>query len=677
LKNGNNGSMPQELPRVRWCAPPKSTDKPCFVCENRGGNVVLLEALHFVRERGYVEFARCGACASVFCVDALDVNVSYPSSEKQLEDPAFVIHLHHYLEMLDGLPWKVPLLEQLRARRIDSVLEVGCNMGVTLDYCRTAWQADVVGLEPSAFGVGGARMLGLPILQKYLEEAEELRDRRFDLIFATEVLEHVNEPRGFLGSMRRHLTDDGYLFMTTPRAEMVTRETPPGVLYAILSAGSHNFLLSTPALSRLVAEQFGEQYVWPFGTSHLIVVSNGRIGLRDWQPPEAHLHRYYSERAQQDGAPPRVRLGFLAQAHEWALRTGAGDAEALAAEVEAGLRETFDLALDRPFLLAERLAAADTMAELGRWMPFTLPVYLKGRARQLRPHAPERAHELATLAVLVCLHGLRVDFQNFSLFADHYEELESDRQGFLPVEQQTAVARALVERIAALRRTIPELARGTDDATAHLPVREGLDRWLAKRAERPWNPPLAPEVQTRLTALLDGCAPARVLVFEPTLSGSRQAQLGTTATGASLVVAIDPFVALSAGDTERRVAELAALGDDVLVLRTGSDPEEPERLAAFAGHKLFRDTAVGADEPRVTLLRRGTGLAALVAGYEHIIHELYAKRGSLADRLQPLLRDLKRARARFVPADSFRGRVLDWSLAQIRAGVRKRMVQSR
>lgn len=43
-------------------------------------------------------------------------------------------------------------------------------------------------------------------------------DRTFDVVFAGEVIEHLSCAGGFLDNVRRHLTDDGRLVLTTPNA---------------------------------------------------------------------------------------------------------------------------------------------------------------------------------------------------------------------------------------------------------------------------------------------------------------------------------------------------------------------------------------------------------------------------------------------------------------------------
>lgn len=97
--------------------------------------------------------------------------------------------------IVGGLDWKISLVERLPFQQFNSVLEIGCNAGVMLDYCRTVWSAKtVIGLEPSAYGVVGSQLLEVPILAKLLSQADELQGQTFDFIYATEVLEHVEQP---------------------------------------------------------------------------------------------------------------------------------------------------------------------------------------------------------------------------------------------------------------------------------------------------------------------------------------------------------------------------------------------------------------------------------------------------------------------------------------------------
>lgn len=47
-------------------------------------------------------------------------------------------------------------------------------------------------------------------------------ERQFDVIIAGDVIEHVDNQGAFLGNIRKHLADDGYLIITTPNAKWFT-----------------------------------------------------------------------------------------------------------------------------------------------------------------------------------------------------------------------------------------------------------------------------------------------------------------------------------------------------------------------------------------------------------------------------------------------------------------------
>ncbi|MFI0460331.1 MAG: hypothetical protein ACH254_22325, partial [Candidatus Thiodiazotropha endolucinida] len=114
---------------VSWIDSAIPTDQPCIVCGNRLGNVVILTAAHWHSDYDQLEVARCSQCQSAFTLNANEVIVPYPSAETVLQDPNFIYLIHHYLELVSGLDWKLPLLERLPFSRFNSVLEIGCNVG--------------------------------------------------------------------------------------------------------------------------------------------------------------------------------------------------------------------------------------------------------------------------------------------------------------------------------------------------------------------------------------------------------------------------------------------------------------------------------------------------------------------------------------------------------------------
>jgi SAM-dependent methyltransferase len=90
-------------------------------------------------------------------------------------------------------------------------LDFGCGNGGLVRYCRSK-QVSAVGFEEGAIAEK-ALAAGIPIVPR-----DGLDERRFDVITAIEVLEHVDEPLEVLRDIRRLLKPDGLFFFTTGNA---------------------------------------------------------------------------------------------------------------------------------------------------------------------------------------------------------------------------------------------------------------------------------------------------------------------------------------------------------------------------------------------------------------------------------------------------------------------------
>lgn len=97
------------------------------------------------------------------------------------------------------------------------LLDVGCGSGTFLRVAQ-AFGADVMGVEPSEFGVATCKKLGVPVfhgdLTAYLETAPE----PFDLITSNHVVEHHPDPVALLGEMKSLLAPGGKVWISVPNA---------------------------------------------------------------------------------------------------------------------------------------------------------------------------------------------------------------------------------------------------------------------------------------------------------------------------------------------------------------------------------------------------------------------------------------------------------------------------
>jgi 2-polyprenyl-3-methyl-5-hydroxy-6-metoxy-1,4-benzoquinol methylase len=133
----------------------------------------------------------------------------------------------HFLQPAweEGRPWGAGSLRD-RFESVRPYLEGGSllDIGCASRYGREDWIHGLLARE-------GCELVGIdidePKLDKIRAEGFDVRfadgcnfdlGQRFDVVFAGEVIEHLDDVKGFLSSVRRHLTTGGRLVLTTPNA---------------------------------------------------------------------------------------------------------------------------------------------------------------------------------------------------------------------------------------------------------------------------------------------------------------------------------------------------------------------------------------------------------------------------------------------------------------------------
>lgn len=89
--------------KVVWFSGGESVADACCLCANTKDNKLLLKAHHWQSEKGYLNLALCGACESAWFINAAAENAPYPSIDSVLKDPNFILLIHHYFELVNGL----------------------------------------------------------------------------------------------------------------------------------------------------------------------------------------------------------------------------------------------------------------------------------------------------------------------------------------------------------------------------------------------------------------------------------------------------------------------------------------------------------------------------------------------------------------------------------------------
>jgi 2-polyprenyl-3-methyl-5-hydroxy-6-metoxy-1,4-benzoquinol methylase len=168
----------------------------------------------------------------------------------------------YYEELWQRLPrdLELPDYERRRAFLLAHVrpgmraLDLGCGNGTfTAELARAG--AVVVGLEVAQAAVDRAR-LDHPELAFGLAPIDgplPVEDNRFDLVWATEVIEHVADTALWLSEVRRVLVPSGRLLLTTPSHGRL-RLLVGGIERYSEPLGDHLHLYTGRSLSDLLAE---------------------------------------------------------------------------------------------------------------------------------------------------------------------------------------------------------------------------------------------------------------------------------------------------------------------------------------------------------------------------------------------------------------------------------------
>jgi 2-polyprenyl-3-methyl-5-hydroxy-6-metoxy-1,4-benzoquinol methylase len=149
-------------------------------------------------------------------------------------------------------------------------LDVGCATGALLAALREkGWEAQGVELSEALAEYGRSRY-SLPIFAGTLESAA-FPSGGFDLVHASHLIEHLNEPGAFLDEAARVMRPDGLLVLTTPNSDgLQARLLGPAWRSAIYD---HLYLFSARTLHGLLEKK-------GFAVSAIVTWGGWARGLR-------------------------------------------------------------------------------------------------------------------------------------------------------------------------------------------------------------------------------------------------------------------------------------------------------------------------------------------------------------------------------------------------------------
>ncbi|MBK4346464.1 class I SAM-dependent methyltransferase [Lacisediminihabitans changchengi] len=284
----------------------------CPVCRYDGdasGDVAVLGM-----PVGRIETVRCPRCRSISILGGL-FSINTPESI-----------VDAYVENGAGLEGIARNLYYIDPAQVSTMLDVGCNYGFGAHLGKTVLGWDAMGIEPGTSGRRGARELGIVIRDEFLLK-ETRFDSAFDLIVASEVLEHVPDPLGFLQAIAAHLSPTGRLILTTPAAEIVSPDEPDVEIIIALSPGYHLFLASSGGLEMLLREAgFGAVRIELDGRTLRAIAaidSSEPVEFGDFGPDPSTLERYYDQSAELGPAGSALRSGMATRHFRSLVNRGA------------------------------------------------------------------------------------------------------------------------------------------------------------------------------------------------------------------------------------------------------------------------------------------------------------------------------------------------------------------
>ena len=226
---------------------------PCALC----GSLVFKPALEC---EGF-SFVRCASCALVQRNPQPDKNeiiARYSDTfgkdylNYELENEVAFLKLQQLALRDAGFDREADRF----AHGIPSILDIGCATGSLLaslaqpDGLRGhGWR--VTGVEISPCGEYARKERKLDVRSLPLEE-NNFPSGSFDVVHASHLIEHLNDPRAFLIEVRRILKDDGHVFITTPNISGFQARLSGGRWRSAIF--DHLYLFSKRTLSKLLTD---------------------------------------------------------------------------------------------------------------------------------------------------------------------------------------------------------------------------------------------------------------------------------------------------------------------------------------------------------------------------------------------------------------------------------------
>lgn len=224
----------------------------CPICHDVGVKYSILELPSAFPEQGMLGLFKCTACGTLSFPEQIPPSYADVVGGNVVDRAGVHGAIKFYIEQGAAPDEMISPLFWVDQNRVQRYAEIGCGFGFSLDFARLALGWEVRGFDPSPLAVAGRSELNLPITNVYLNRESLGQESPFDMVLASEVIEHIPDPHAFLTDIKPFIADEGWLVLSTPNADGVSPDISPGSLLPILSPGYHLFILSANALRYLL-----------------------------------------------------------------------------------------------------------------------------------------------------------------------------------------------------------------------------------------------------------------------------------------------------------------------------------------------------------------------------------------------------------------------------------------
>ncbi len=229
----------------------------------------------------------------VLCDPSRDARACGLLQSAHPEDEVSYLRSSHHASTRDHLRAVATEALEMISGRDCAALDIGCNDGTLLSFY-PRW-VERFGVDPGEHveEIGDWAWTGRsPFPSKDLDAA--FGDKKFDIVTAVSIIEHVDDPRGFLKRVKALLADDGVFALETLYAPMVLTRTSVETLQAGVSA-----VYSLSVLEWLVRESglkiFKGALTSKEGGSIRLFITHAEFEEYDFDPWYERLARLWDE----------------------------------------------------------------------------------------------------------------------------------------------------------------------------------------------------------------------------------------------------------------------------------------------------------------------------------------------------------------------------------------------